>query len=333
MYSGVQVTTSLTPNIIMHVMACSGAAGREDYGERYRHTLSNEERSFFQSISKDFAVRPPLAGGPLFTIMFQIPSYFPAENPKEIAATFEALKRSIMGSSFCHLKQAFPKYASQIDTWFPANMESYFMSGFKPKLDEASEVIDRFSQILNDCYERFYGRYWPQARETMLSKATRIQESLKPINLLEEWKRILSKPFPYAGFTVLLCEPINTISSIMAEKIVIPSEADINMSLESIVHESGVHFVGPDDWATNTKLSPLFRDDVEGLIRMVEAAICYLKPIVLKRMHLEPKKDTFLVGMRLEKEVASFGSVWEKTKEKPIDITATIAEAYKNMRQ
>jgi hypothetical protein len=330
MSSGVQVTTSLTPNIIMHAMACCGAVGREDYGERYRHTLSDEERNFFQSISKDFAVRPPLAGGPLFTILFQIPSYFPANNPKEIAATFEALKRCIRESSFSHLKHAFPKYVSQIDTWFPANMVSSFMSRFWSKFDGASGAMDRFSQILNDCYERFYGGYWPQARKTMLSKATKIQEGFKPIDLLEEWKRILGKPFPYTGFTIWLCEPSNTVSSIMAEKIIIPSEDDVKVSLESIVHESGVHFISPNDWATNDTLSPIFRDDMEGLIRMVEAAICYLKPIVLKRMQIKPQEDPFLIGMGLEKEVTSFGQVWEKGK--PIDITAAIAEAYKNMK-
>lgn len=159
----------------------------------------------------------------------------------------------------------------------------------------------------------------------------RIREGLKSIDILEAWKVILGRSFPYPDFKVCLCEPTNAVSSTMAEMIVIPSQDSVNASLQSIVHEAGAHFIGPKDWAENAKLSAILEEDMEGLIRMVEAAICYLKPEVFRRMRVKVDEDSFLVGMRLEREVAVFGSIWMKSKVH--EINEAIAKAYAKMRQ
>jgi len=326
MSPSIEVTTSLTPNLIMHVVACSGIAGRKDYGRQFISTINAEEMAFLESLAKDFAAKPPLAGGPLFTILFQVPSYFPANNFEETSSVLKALRRSLGEASLNLLKKTFPDEASLLNKWIPPSLQSVFFTQFQPKLEELMRVIDHFALILKACYERFYKDYWHTAGETMRTRAFKIRERLKPLDLLGAWKEVLGKAFPYPNFTVYLCEPCNTVSSLMAEKIVIPSQYSMNQALHAIIHEAGVHFITPSDWIQNPKTSILLMKDREGLIRVYEAAICHLKSEVLQRIHVELGEDPFLIGMKLEREMAMFSSVWKNRKS--IKIINAIAEAY-----
>lgn len=326
----IHVSTDLTPNLIMHVLACGGVAGRKDYGEKYHHTLRPEEKSTIERFMKDFACKPPLAGGPLFTILFQIPSYPEAMDFSDISNLFHFLKRSLQLGSFDVLKEALPEEMVFLETWLPPSMQASLLSRFKSRLAEVNSLIDQFTSVLKASYERFYRSYWSKARGKILRRASAIEKGLRDLRLLNKWKEVLGKDFPYPEFKVYLCEPCNSISSLIAEKIAIPTELTFHQALQVIIHEAGVHFITPSEWLQNPKTSRAFRKDMEGLIRVEEAAICYLKPYILQRIGVETKEDIFLKGMKLEKEVEAFGNVWIKQKFR--DIHEAVAIAHSKLR-
>jgi hypothetical protein len=315
----------------MHVLACGGVAGRKDYGEEYHHTLRPEEKSIIKRFMKDFACKPPLAGGPLFTVLFQIPGYLEVMDVSEISKLFQCLKRSLQLGSFGVLKEAFPKELVFFDTWLPPNMQASLLSQFKSQLLEVNNVIDQFTGVLNAVYERFYRSYWSNARDKILRKASTIEQGLSDFRLLDEWKEVLRRDFPYSEFKVYLCEPCNSVSSLMAEKIIIPTKLTFNQALQVIIHEAGVHFITPSEWLQNPKTSRAFRKDMEGLIRVEEAAICHLKPYIFQKIGIEMKEDIFLKGMKLEKELEAFSNVWRKQKVR--NIYDAIAIAYSKLRR
>jgi len=156
-------------------------------------------------------------------------------------------------------------------------------------------------------------------------KALEIQKRLEHLNLLETWENVLGKTFPYPNFVVYLCEPCNSVSSLMAEKIVIPSQYELEQALLAIVHEAGVHSISPGDWVRDPNALTHFTRNREGLMRMQEATICYLKSEVIKRLGIEVQGDPFLSGMGLEKEVTTFRRVWESRRW--TSITHAIREA------
>nr|MDO8134408.1 hypothetical protein [Candidatus Njordarchaeum guaymaensis] len=78
---------------------------------------SIERIAFLKSLTTDFLAKPPLAGGPLFTFLFQIPSYFPAINFKDISTVFRVMKRSIGEGSLNYLERALHIERSTLDEW------------------------------------------------------------------------------------------------------------------------------------------------------------------------------------------------------------------------
>jgi hypothetical protein len=326
----IHVSTDLAPNLIMHIMACSGVAGRKDYGKKYHQTIRSEEKLKIKRFMKDFECKPPLAGGPFFTILFQIPSYLEAANVIEISKLFHSLKRCLQSGSFDVLKETFSKEMMFLDIWLPPSLQASLFDRFKSQPTDVKSVIDQFTDILNAVYERFYKSYWSITRGKILKKALTIERGLSNFRLLDRWEGILGKDFPYPEFKVYLCEPCSSISSLMAEKIVIPAVLTFDQALQVIIHEAGVHFITPSEWLQNPKTSRAFKKDMEGLIRVEEAAICYLKPYIFRKIGMEMREDVFLKGMKLEKELAAFSDVWRKQKVR--GICEAVAIAYSKLR-
>lgn len=223
------------------------------------HTLIPEEKSALKSLIKDFACKPPLTCGPLFTILFQIPSYF-----EKIVQLFNYLKRSLQLGSFSVLKRAFPKEMAFFDMWFPISTKATFLLQFRFRLLEVINLIDCFTNILNAVYERFYRSYWSNAKGKILRKASTMEQRLNDFRLIDMWKNILGKDFPYHEFKVYLYEPCNSISSLMAEKIIVPTGLTFDQALHAIIHEVGVHFITPYEWLQNPKTSKIYKEDMKG---------------------------------------------------------------------
>lgn len=327
----VKVDTNLTPNLIMHVMACGGVAGSRQYGRQHEDTIDPRDMAFLKSLTTDFLAKPPLAGGPLFTFLFQIPSYFPAMDFKDVSVVFRAMRRSISEGSLDYLERGLHIEESTLDEWIPRSLQSFFFAQLHSNLDRILSAVDHFTRIMQASYERFYKDYWPVTGEMLQKKALEIQKGLEHSNLLETWENVLGKTFPYPNFVVYLCEPCNSVSSLMAEKIVIPSHYELEKALLAIVHEAGVHFISPSDWVRDPNALAHFMRNRESLMRMQEAAICHLKSEVIERLGVEVEGDLFLSGMGLEKEVTTFSYIWESRKW--TSITDAIREAYSKLSE
>ena len=173
------VSSSLTPNIVAHVVACSGIGGRRDYGYEFAHTLTEEERQFIRRFQKDFSRSPPLSGGPFFSILFQIPSYFYANDLESTIRSNDRLLDFLQGASF--EEGISPEETRALEFWSPRELREWSMESLKPMFGETERTIKRFGDVLVSCYVRFYSEYWTRLLPGLMAKAKQIQDSMKDL--------------------------------------------------------------------------------------------------------------------------------------------------------
>jgi hypothetical protein len=302
-------STSLTPNIIAHILACSNVVGRKDYGLMFAHTLTEEEERFVQKFRKDFTPTPPLSGGIYSNLLEQIPSYFPSENLKETIRSYDRLLEGLRGDLF--EKDISPEEAKALNFWSPRKLRKWSIESLRGMFDEIEKNINRFKDILISCYTRFYEDHWTGVKPSLMDEAVQIRDSMEGLDVFGVWSEIIGKEFPYPKFVVYLCEARVGSTSLMAEKIAMPSTLSIELSRRIILHEIGVHFIGPGDYFHNCDKGRFFIENTERITRMEEAAICHFKPKVFSQLGLKLDEDWQANTMKLGNELTAFSRAWE----------------------
>lgn len=316
---GLIVSTSLPPNILSHIYTCSGLLGNVEYRKRFSWTVRKEDVSFLKNLEPHFRHRPPVAGGPLFTFLYQIPGYFPAENLEEILKTFDRILYGLANKSNI-FRETDPPPAAKIEAWMPAEITAAPTVSFEPLLTELRSALRRLTEILSYTYRNFYMEYWERRKPVLLERAKEVQGTLKSYNIFEAWSKVLGVRFPYDEFVAYVDEARLGGTSLMAEKITIPFSTTLERASDIIIHEVGIHFISPRDYLRKGILPMTFLEKQEALSRMEEAAICYLKPKVYGRLGLVLSHDYHIPLMKIEKEIKRFEEAWEsKTTDDLID--------------
>ena len=318
------VTTSLPPNILSHIYTCAGLTTNTEYRERFRQTLREEDHEFLKHFESHFRHRPPVAGGPLFLFLYQIPSYFPAENLEEMFKTFDILMRTL-GTRSTTFQGIKPETVKALEEWMPPEMAEVPRSYLEPMLGELRGIIERLKDIVSNAYRSFYREHWKTTRPDLLKKAGEIQDALRELLIFEAWSEALRIDFPYKEFVVYLCEARLGATSLLAEKIALPSSITIERASETIIHEAGIHFIAPREYLRRGVAPEVFLRNQEELSRMEEASLCYLKPQVYSRLRLRLDSDYHIPLMKIEKEIQRFTEVWEN--ENPDDVIDGILKA------
>ena len=302
-------STSLTPNIVAHILACSGVTGRRNYGLKFGHTLTEEEREFVQGFRKDFTPTPPLSGGPYSSLLELVPSYFPSDSLEESVRSYDLLLDGLQGGLF--EEGISPQEAKALEFWSPKELREWSIDSLRPMFDEVERNISRFKDILISCHSKFYKDHWTQVKPNLMAKATQIEEAMEDLDYFHVWSELLGKDFPYQEFIVYLCEARAGSTSLMAEKIAMPSIFSIEEAKEVILHEAGIHFIGPGDYFKDAGTGRFFVNNTGKVTRMEEAAICHLKSRLYRKMNLKLEKDWHISVMNLEEELSAFSRVWE----------------------
>lgn len=304
------VTTSLTPNILAHIYASAGLMRMPDYHERFRHTLREEDIDFLKKFMSHFGGRPPLAGGPLFLFLYQIPSYFPAENLEQLLVNIDRIIEGLEGGWIDRgLDQ---ETVRALEVWIPPQVVEYSRNLEGPMFRQMSGILDRLKDIVTHSYEGFYRDHWRSIRPLLLERAMEIQKQFEDLPVYEAWSEALGLIFPYKEFVVYLCEARRGSTSILAEKLVLPYEINLERAVDTIIHEIGIHFIiRPGEYLKKGLTVEDFIQRQEEIGRMEEAATCYFKPQVHERLGLILKEDYHLPLMKIEDEIRRFAEVWE----------------------
>lgn len=314
------VTTSLTPNILTHIYTAAGLRKDMKYYEKYKHTLRKEDVDFLETLKPHFRLRPPVAESPLFTFLFQIPSYFSADNLEGIIDVFDMLSEGL-SKGLTTFQGIDPETIEKLNTWIPPEIRETSKGIMEGMFSELVAIINHLKDTVSYTYQSFYREHWKQIKPNLHNKAHKIHNSLKGLSIFDAWSDILGLTYPYDEFVVYLCEAqIGT--SLLAEKIAMSSSVTPERASETIIHEIGIHFISPRDYLRRGIAPETFLQNQEALSRMEEASICYLKPQVYDMLGLTLKSDYHIPLMKIEKEIRRFAEVWETKK--PDDVVDAI---------
>ena len=136
------VTTSFTPNILAHIYASAGLTKNTQHHERFRHTIREEDVEFLETFAPHFRGTPPMAGGPMFLYLYQIPSYFPAESLDEVLGSIDRIVEGLGSGSIENMGLS-QDTVSALDVWMPRQLFEY------PSPKMVSDILEQVIQILN----------------------------------------------------------------------------------------------------------------------------------------------------------------------------------------
>ena len=292
------INAGLMPNLLAHVYACLNVFPTPRYkcGDR---VVSSYARLLGHALEHDFKTRPPLAGGPLFTLLFQIPASMKAENIDEVVEVFNTVKKVLERGSLEPLKKALGSY--MVEEWFPST--DFLFENIEADTEKLHHLLDLVAWLAIRSYKQYYSGKWPEVASHINRLGEKLLGILGGVDVIGLWENILCTKFPFNSFIVYPCEACGTISSLVGNAIVIPLEGSIKDLVNAIVHEVGVHFFTPRRLLGVTTLREHYAGNQYALLRFVEALVCYHKQRILDVLGIEIGQDIFEIGMNLSKEI------------------------------
>ncbi len=305
------VTTSLTPNLLAHIYSAAGLSRMPRYQERLGHTLRKEDVEFLRGFAHHFSGRPPVAGGPLFLFLYQIPSYFPAENLDEILGNIDMIIGGL-GGGWADYEGLDEDTVRALEVWIPPQLIEYPGEEEGPMLKQVRGALNRLKGVITHSYHGYYEEHWRELRPLLFQRAVEIQKEFDGLPVFDVWSEVLALNFPYKEFVVYLCEARRGGTSLLAEKIAQPYDVALEREVDTIIHEIGIHFIiRPGEYLERGLTVEDFIRHQEEIGRMEEAATCYFKPRVYEGLGLELKEDYHLPLMKIEGEIRRFAEFWE----------------------
>ncbi|NHK30448.1 MAG: hypothetical protein FK730_03795 [Asgard group archaeon] len=326
------VSTSLTPNILMHIFSCleiKGSFYDSNYGMKHHFTILKEEYDQWDELSKKCMTLG--CNAELYAILFQIPSYIPAEDLDMVLETYTKISEAVNEGSFNHLLDSYPEVFDALTNYAPISIfNSHLKTLFEHK-ETILALISLFKQILKGVWDRFYEGYWENEIQAKLKKRVEnLNIIISPINLISLWQKQLKIDFPYQEFIAYLVEPTTTLATtLLAEKIMISvSNEDVDL-YKVIIHEIGRAFILNSQIFENELLKTIAQSNIDRLTQIVDTACIYLKSKIYKTLNLkETETDPYNVPPIIE-ILPIFSQIWDAMEEK--DVYQAIIETYNKL--
>jgi len=326
------ISTSLTPNLLMHLFSCleiDGSFYSSNYGLKHHFTLSDENYSAWEQLSKKCLTLG--CNAELYEILFQIPSYIPAEDLEMVLQHFDNISQAIQEGSFENLLTNYPGVFDSLPVYAPL---SVFESHFKKLQENRDIIIDIITftkAALKEIWENFYHKYW---FDELLPKLKKHQEHLnqiiKPFNIIVAWQKLLKIDFPYPEFIAYLVEPTTTIATnLLAEKIMLADEREDLENYKIIIHEVGRTFLLNTNIFSNELVKPIALANIDKLSLVVDATCVHLKKELFKQFQLKGADADPYATPQISQYIQTFAEIWEKLPEK--DIYKALYETYNKL--
>jgi len=316
----VLVTTSLTPNILMHIFSCLEVEGSfydSDYGLKHHFTILDEEYEDWEELSKKCMTLG--CNAELYAILYQIPSYIPAEDIEMVLGNFDRISDAIAEGSMESLIDSYPGVFDNLSMYAPI---SFFDNHFK-NLSENKEIIidliNKFKKILLGVWERFYCEYWEKEAKIKIEKrAKELNLLFSPINIINIWQKKLNIIYPYGEFAICLVEPTTTIATnLLAEKIIVAYNLEDLDIYKIVIHEIGRSILLNINIFENEKLNPIAHTYHEKLSVIVDAACVHIKQNLYQLFKIKDTSDPYNVS-DVKEIVPIFSQIWDSMKDKDI---------------
>ncbi|MFX0066876.1 MAG: hypothetical protein ACFFC7_32485 [Candidatus Hermodarchaeota archaeon] len=257
-------------NLLLHAICCfdDSFPRKPIYAEKAEEWLISSEKKFF---ADNFRLEQTgkVSSTAQFALLFQIPAYFSTDTLNSLKEVIDLMKNQ----SLSLLKQHFPKKGALIDRYTPKQFQALLFEESIKKQKNCEEVLDKYAEILENVYERFYIDYWKTLLPDVNQKIKLLHEEyFKRTNLIELWERKSRLEFPYPTFVVELADPISSLgTSLMAERDAFSSWVNIEKLITLISHEIGTHIFFQTYCLQIPEFTAIFNNNAEKTIRIIEA--------------------------------------------------------------
>lgn len=274
----------------------------------------------FSSLGQSFSFQAPMAGGPIFSFVYQMPGYLDATKA-ELPLVFDAVKYFIEHGSIEMFQSNWPLKTRYWDLWYTEPWVQYLHNGVKNNSTRALELINKFLLFLQDIWSDYQTIHHDKLKNYDFAKYEQICNS---INVFDKWEVELQQCYPYSNFSIIICPESNTsASSLGPEKIIFSSHRTIEQMINSLVHEIGVRMINLHTLATHQATKDIMLNDYHRILMLIETEVCFRKPHILTEL----TDDLFIDGMKLSELVA-----WRAGKQMKNSVAESFAEWYEEVK-
>ena len=291
--SKTKVDAHYYPSLCFRALKRLGFAGKESTGE------DGDMAEQLAEVGESFNFAPPMAGGPIFTLVYQMPGYLAPEQPDQMMEIFKRVGCFVETGEIQHILEEFPQKTREWGLWYTEPLLDAFLHPLEGREQDVLQLVDLFSGYLQ--------RLWPQYRDEFDQWLDDFdlgawEEHLQIGRVIDVWEAVAETSYPYSGFTMVACpETPSTASSLGPDKIVLGARHGIEVARNSLVHEIGVRMPGLHRLAQHPDTAQLMAKDYVGMLRLLEAESCFRKHEVMHNLGWEydADQDGFLSGMDL----------------------------------
>jgi hypothetical protein len=278
----------------------------------------------FSKVGSSFGFRAPLSGGPLFRLLYQMPGDINPATPEEMRTVLQACQQIICDGSLAAFTSRWPAQTRHWPAWYHAIARQQILQDFSSLEAGVSRLLEAWADFLEELWPDYQVDYAARLQNYPFSE---YQQRCARWDLFTAWREELGVEYPYTDFTLVICpENPSLASSLGPQKVVIGSRYGWDAVRHTIIHEVGVRYASLGALAAYLPTARLLQEDYFGLLKVIEAEICYRKP----RLMPELTGDVFAKGMNLEALIA-----WRSTlgDASPILLPETIFRLYQAARE
>ena len=269
----VQLATSYYASLCWFALRELGFTGRppNPHFERWAHEI--------ESLGAVFDFKPPMAGGPMFGLLYQIPAYL---NPLDTDALDDiqaCIHTALRTQSMACFHERWPAKTANWGSWYGINVSDPHQA------EDLTEAFFSFVETIWNKYRTPYDRKldgFPFKIE---------QDRVNTIAIFNRWEKTLGVSYPYAEFRMIICpETPAYASSVGPDAIVFGLQTGREEIVPSVIHEVGVRYSNLDYLKQYGPTADIIASDYTGLLKIIEAETCYQK----MRIFPEIETDQFL---------------------------------------
>lgn len=256
-------------------------------------------------LRSSFVTKPPTTTGRYLRLIYHLPSALDPQTPQELRDITELICTGIKAHSLDSLAATWPAAGS---LW---TYDGAIKRHFSGDEDNTCDLLRGFSDFLLTIWHRYRPIYEQKLADYPLAE---YEKRCQDMNVIGKWEKEFQAPYPYSGFTVVICPESSTKAmSIRRDRIIFGAEHSWHMLRQAVVHEIGVRVPGMERLWQHPATRSFAAEDPDGFITLVEAEACYRK----RRVFPDIGEDDFLVGMGLQElvglraELSEVGSLYE----------------------
>jgi len=273
-------------------------------------------------LGEAFRFKAPLAGGPLFTLVYQIPGYLNPQSPKDLDMIFQATIDFIDKRDVGVFLDRFPVRTNYWNQWYTTAWLNHLFTGLEHDIFGAQQTLNVFSDFMQHIWDDYSSIYTNSL--TAYNFCEREQKANR-LDAFKQWHEQLNQQYPYSDFTAVICPQSGTFaSSLGPEKIVFGAKHPWSVMENALFHEIGVRTANLDLLSKHPATAEIMKNDYYDMLKIIETEICHRKPNLLPDL----EQDPFVRGMGLDRLMA-----WRSGQQALTDLPESLARLYARAKE